>query len=55
MPLYKWLGIQYKQYGADKIAKQVLQQLLEAKNQSDFENKEALVKIVEDGMSRMSE
>jgi len=49
------LGIQYKQYGADKIAKQVLQQLLEAKNQSDFENKEALVKIVEDGMSRMSE
>lgn len=49
------LGIQYKEYGADKIANQVLQQLLDAKKQSDFENKETLIKIVEDGMSRMSE
>ena len=49
------LGVQYKEYGADKIAKQVLQQILDVKTQSDFENKEALVKIVEDGMTRMSE
>lgn len=49
------LGVQFKEYGADKIAKQVLQQILEVKTQSDFENKEALVKIVEDGMARMAE
>ena len=49
------LGVQYKEYGADKIANQVLQQILEAKNQSDFENKEALIKIVNDGIGRMSE
>jgi len=47
------LGVQYKQYGADKIAVQVLQQVLEAKNQSDFENKDTLIKIVEDGLSRL--
>ncbi len=47
------LGAQYKQYGADKVASQVLQQILEVKKQSDFENKEVLVKIVEDAISRL--
>ena len=48
-------GIQYKQYGADRIAKQVLQQVLEVKNQSAYENKDALSKIVQDGISKLEE
>ncbi len=47
------LGIQYKQYGADQIAIQVLSQVLEAKRTSSYENKEDLVKIVEEGLSRL--
>lgn len=47
------LGSQYNIYGADKLASQVLQQILEVKKQSDFENKEALVKIVEGAISRL--
>ncbi len=47
------LGIQYKQYGADQIAKQVLYQVLEAKKTSNFANKDDLVKIVEDGLSKL--
>ncbi len=46
-------GIQYKQYGADRIAKQVLQQVLEVKNQSAYENKDALSKIVQDGITKL--
>ena len=48
------VGNQYKQYGADKMAKQVLQQVLALKNESDYENKEALVNIVQDGLSRIN-
>ena len=47
------LGIQYKAYGWDQAMRQALQQVLEAKQQSDFENKEELVKIVEDGLVRL--
>ncbi len=47
------LGTQYKQYGADKIALQVLQQVLGVKKASDFENKEALIKIVQDGIANL--
>ncbi len=47
------LGVQYKQYGADRVAKQVLQQVLDVKNQSSYENKEALAKIVQDGLTRL--
>lgn len=48
------LGIQFKQYGADKIAIQVLQQVMEVKVQSDYSNKEALVKIVQDGLDKLN-
>jgi hypothetical protein len=47
------LGIQYKQYGADQIAKQVLYQVLEAKKTSSYENKDSLAKIVEDGLTKL--
>ena len=47
------LGIQYKQYGADQIAKQVLYQVLEAKKTSTYENKDSLIKIVEDGLTKL--
>jgi len=47
------LGIKYKSIGADTIANQVLQQVLALKKMSDYENKEALVTIVEDGLSRL--
>ena len=47
------LGHQYNIYGADKLASQVLQQILEVKKQSDFENKETLVTIVEGAISRL--
>ena len=44
------LNAQYAQYGYDKIAKQALQQILGAKEASDFENKEVLIKIVQEGL-----
>lgn len=47
------VGNQYKQYGADKIAKQVLEQVMAAKMESDYENKEELIRIVQDGMDRL--
>ena len=47
------LGVQYKEYGADQIAKQVLYQVLEAKKSSNFENKDSLVQIVEEGLSKL--
>ena len=47
------LGNQYKQYGADKVAVQVLSQVLEAKKASDYENKEELVRIVQDGLEQL--
>jgi aminopeptidase N len=47
------LGEQFNVYGASKLAKQVLQQILAVKTESDYDNKEALVKIVEGGISRL--
>ena len=47
------LGLQYKQYGADKIAIQVLQQVLALKNESNFTNKENLIKIVQEGLRKL--
>lgn len=47
------LGEQFNVYGANKLAKQVLEQILTVKTESDYDNKEALVKIVEDGISRL--
>ena len=46
-------GIQYKQYGTDQIAIQILQVVLDAKKSLDFENKDALVGIVEEGLERL--
>ncbi len=47
------IGIKYKQYGADKMANQVLNQVLTAKKSSNSANKDTLVKIVEDGLNRI--
>ncbi len=47
------LGTQYKQYGADKMAIQVLQQVLSVKTASDFENKDELMKVVRDGITSL--
>ena len=47
------LGTQFKEFGADKIASQVLQQILELKTESDFENKETLINIVQDAIGRL--
>lgn len=47
------VGVQYKQYGVDKMSKRILQQVLGVKNESDFANKEALAKIVQDGLNRL--
>ncbi len=47
------LGKQYHVYGAKKLAIQVLQQIREVKAQSDFDNKENLVTIVEGAIGRL--
>ncbi len=47
------LGTQYKQYGADKIAVQVLQQVIGVKNESNYANKETLIKIVQEGLDKL--
>jgi len=47
------MGNQYKQYGADKMAIQVLEQVIAAKNESNAPNKEVLVKIVQDGLVKL--
>ncbi len=47
------LGEQYNVYGAKKLAVQVLQQIREVKAQSDVENKENLVAIVDDAIGRL--
>lgn len=48
------IGQRYKQYGADKMAVQVLQQVLSLKNESDFANKDVLIKIVQDGLEELN-
>ena len=47
------MGNQYKQYGADKMAIQVLQQVLAAKNELSTTNKEVLVKMIQDGLVKL--
>ena len=46
-------GIQYRQYGMDQIASQFMQQVLEVKKASTAENRDSLIRIVEDGLSRL--
>lgn len=47
------MGNQYKQYGADKMAIQVLQQVLAAKKELSSANKDILIKIVQDGLLKL--
>jgi len=47
-------GIQYKQYGADKMVVQVLQQVLAIKKESLYPNKETLIKIVQEGLEKLN-
>ncbi len=46
-------GLQYKQYGVDKISIQVLEQVLEIKKESNSANKGELIKIVQDGLEKL--
>ena len=47
------LGVQYADYGFDQLAIQVLEQVLEVKKASTYANKDKLVQIVEEGLSRL--
>ena len=47
------LGEQYKEYGADKVAIQVLETVLDRKNTSSHENKLALASIVQSGLDKL--
>lgn len=47
------LGIKYKQYGSDKVAKQILGQIAAVKEASNYENKDTLIKIANDGLARL--
>jgi aminopeptidase N len=47
-------GIRYKQYGADKVTVRTLQQILSLKKESNFTNKDVLIKIVQDGLEEMN-
>ncbi len=46
-------GIQYKQYGVDKVAIQVLEQVLQIKKESKYTNKGELIKIIQDGLDKL--
>ncbi len=48
------VGKQYKQFGADKMARQVLQQILTLKEESSYANKDVLIKIVQGGLQKMN-
>lgn len=48
------LGEQFKAYGADKIAIQVLQQIMEAKTSSTYTNKDALIGVVQEGLDKLN-
>jgi len=48
-------GLQYKQYGVDKISIQVLEQVLEIKKESNYSNKAELIKIIQDGLNKLKE
>ena len=47
------VGNRYKQYGADKMATQVLNQILGVKQASAAPNKDQMIKIVEEGLSKI--
>jgi len=47
------VGKQYKQYGADKMARQVLQQILSLKEESNYVNKDVLIEIVRGAQEEM--
>jgi aminopeptidase N len=47
------VGKQYAQYGADKMARQVLQQILTLKEESNYANKDVLVEIVKEAQKEM--
>ncbi len=47
------MGNQYKQYGADKVATQVLTQVMAAKAEYNYANMEQLNKIVQDGLNAL--
>lgn len=46
-------GLQYKQYGVDKVSIQVLQQVLQIKKDSKAANKEELINIVQEGLKKL--
>ncbi|WP_377178963.1 M1 family aminopeptidase [Namhaeicola litoreus] len=47
------MGIKYKDYGADQMARQVLNQVLGVKQASQYSNKAEMIKIVEDGLAKL--
>ena len=47
------MGIRYKDYGADKMAIQVLQQVKSAKSSGVLTHKDELVKIVDEGLVKL--
>jgi len=47
------MGNSYKEYGADKLAKQVLTQVIAAKAEYNYSNMDQLNKIVEDGLKKL--
>ncbi|MGB5243987.1 MAG: M1 family aminopeptidase [Lutimonas sp.] len=47
------MGIKYKDYGADQMARQVLNQVLGVKQASQYSNKAEMVKIVEEGLTKL--
>ena len=47
------MGNSYKEYGADKLAKQVLTQVIAAKAEYNYSNMDQLNKIVEEGLKKL--
>jgi len=48
------IGVRFKAYGADKIAIQALQQVMEAKTTSTYPNKDTLTGIVQGGLDKLN-
>ena len=47
------VGTNYQDIGADKLASQVLQLVLQAKKESNYTNKDELIKIVQEGLNKL--
>jgi aminopeptidase N len=47
------MGIKYKDFGADQMARQVLNQILGVKQASQYSNKTEMIKIVEEGLAKL--